>query len=236
VRVLEAAGYRVRVVGDDACCGLTWITTGQLDQARARMSHTVEVLARHLDGGDRLVALEPSCLSAVRGDGPALAATPDAARVAGELRSLAELLTTTPGWAPPSLDGVEVVAQPHCHQYAVVGWEADAALLRHAGVRLTTVSGCCGLAGNWGAERGHHDVSMAIAGLQLAPALDRAPGAVVLAAGFSCRPPLAQLGRGRGRHLAELLDPAAASAAREVRPARLAGSRRQLAGSATDRE
>jgi FAD/FMN-containing dehydrogenase/Fe-S oxidoreductase len=208
-RVLEAAGYRVDVVGDDACCGLTWLTTGQLDQARARMTRTVEVLGHRLDAGERLVALEPSCLSAVRGDGPVLVGTPAADRVAQNLRSLAELLTATPGWEPPSLQGVAVVAQPHCHQYAVVGWDTDAALLRRAGAAVDQVSGCCGLAGNWGAEKGHHDVSMAIAGLQLVPALDRArPGTVVLADGFSCRTQLEQLGRGPGHHLAQLLDQA----------------------------
>lgn len=209
VRVLEAAGYQVDVVGDEACCGLTWLTTGQLDQARQRMSRTVEILAGRLDEGQRLVALEPSCLSAVRGDGPALVGTEAAGRVAANLHSLAELLTTTPSWEPPSLQGIQVVAQPHCHQYAVLGWDADAALLRRAGAEVQQVAGCCGLAGNWGAERGHHDVSLAIAGLHLTPALDRAgPETVVLADGFSCRAQLEQLGRIPGRHLAELLDQA----------------------------
>ncbi|MEO6821489.1 MAG: FAD-linked oxidase C-terminal domain-containing protein, partial [Candidatus Nanopelagicales bacterium] len=207
VRVLEAAGYRVDVVGDEACCGLTWLTTGQLDQARARMTRTVEALTQRLDAGQCLVALEPSCLSAVRGDGPALLGTPAAERVAQNLHSFAELLTATPGWEAPSLHEVHVLAQPHCHQYAVVGWDVDAALLRGAGAQLDQVSGCCGLAGNWGAEHGHHDLSMAIAGLQLVPALDRAaPGTIVLADGFSCRTQLEQLGHGPGHHLAELLD------------------------------
>jgi FAD/FMN-containing dehydrogenase/Fe-S oxidoreductase len=207
VRVLERAGYGVELVGDDACCGLTWLTTGQLDEARSRMTRTVDALDDRLDAGRQLVALEPSCLSAVRGDGPALVGSPAAHRVAGHLRSLAELLTATPGWRPPALSGLEVVAQPHCHQYAVLGWDLDAALLRDAGARVTQVPGCCGLAGNWGAETGHHQVSMAIAGLHLRPALDRAgPGSVVLADGFSCRTQVDQLGRGPAQHLAELLD------------------------------
>jgi Fe-S oxidoreductase len=82
-------------------------------------------------------------------------------------------------------------------------------MLRRAGAAVDQVSGCCGLAGNWGAEKGHHDISMVIAGLQLAPALDRAQsGTVVLADGFSCRTQLEQLSRGPGMHLAQLLDPA----------------------------
>jgi Fe-S oxidoreductase len=101
---------------------------------------------------------------------------------------------------------VEVVAQPHCHHAAVLGWAADERLLRRAGATVTRLGGCCGLAGNWGVERGHHDVSVTIAGQQLLPAVERAgPDAVVLADGFSCRTQLDQLADRRGLHLAELL-------------------------------
>ena len=99
-----------------------------------------------------------------------------------------------------------MVAQPHCHHHAVMGWSADAALLGDAGATVTRLGGCCGLAGNWGVERGHHDVSLAWPRKQLLPAvtgLDAA--AVVLADGFSCRTQLDQLTDRRGIHLAELL-------------------------------
>ena len=130
----------------------------------------------------------------------------EAERVAGATRTLAELLMSTPGWEPPSLAGVEVVAQPHCHHAAVLGWSADEALLHRAGARVTRLGGCCGLAGNWGVERGHHDVSVAIAEQQLLPAVRDLPeDAVVLADGFSCRTQLDQLADRRGLHLAELL-------------------------------
>jgi Fe-S oxidoreductase len=126
--------------------------------------------------------------------------------VAAGTRTLAELLTSTPGWAPPSLAGLEIVAQPHCHHASVLGWAADAALLERAGARVTRLGGCCGLAGNWGVERGHHDVSVTIAEQQLLPAVrDLDAGAVVLADGFSCRTQLDQLAGRRGQHLAELL-------------------------------
>jgi Fe-S oxidoreductase len=206
VRVLEAAGYRVQVPADPACCALTWITTGQLDAARAVLGRTVRTLVPLVDAGIPVVGLEPSCTAVLRGDAAELLDDPAAARVAKGTRTLAELLTSTPGWAPPRLDGLKVVAQPHCHHHSVLGWSADAALLADAGASVTRLGGCCGLAGNWGVERGHHDVSVAIAGQQLVPAVtDLAAEAVVLADGFSCRTQLEQLGERRGVHLAELL-------------------------------
>jgi Fe-S oxidoreductase len=205
-RVLEAAGYRVQVPGSDTCCGLTWITTGQLDAARTILGTTVATLAPLAAAGIPVVGVEPSCTAVLRSDAVELVGGPEAERVAQATRTLAELLTATPGWAPPSLAGLEVVAQPHCHHNAVLGWSADAALLHRAGARVTRLGGCCGLAGNWGVERGHHDVSVAIAEQQLLPAV-RGLGedAVVLADGFSCRTQLDQLACRRGRHLAELL-------------------------------
>jgi Fe-S oxidoreductase len=206
VRVLEAAGYRVQVPGADTCCGLTWITTGQLDAARAILGTTVATLAPLAEAGVPIVGVEPSCTAVLRGEALELVGGPDAERVAGATRTLAELLTGTAGWTPPALDGLEVVAQPHCHHASVLGWAADAALLERAGARVTRLGGCCGLAGNWGVERGHHDVSVAIAEQQLLPAVrDLGADAVVLADGFSCRTQLDQLSDRQGQHLAELL-------------------------------
>ena len=102
----------------------------------------------------------------------------------------------TPGWVPPDLSGVVAVAQPHCHQHAVLGWEPDRVLLARAGTEVTSVGGCCGLAGNFGAERGHYDVSVAVAETALLPAVGAAgPDAVILADGFSCRSPARPPGR-----------------------------------------
>ena len=205
-RVLEAAGYRVQVPGADTCCGLTWITTGQLDTARTILGATVDALAPLVDAGVPVVGVEPSCTAALRGEALELVGTPAAERVARGTRTLVEQLTATPGWEPPALDGLEIVAQPHCHHASVLGWSADAALLARAGAEVTRLGGCCGLAGNWGVERGHHDVSVTIAGQQLLPAVQDLPAdAVVLADGFSCRTQLDQLSGRRGQHLAELL-------------------------------
>jgi Fe-S oxidoreductase len=176
VAVLEAAGYEVRITGRNVCCGLTWISTGQLDGARRQLRRTLRALAPALDAGIPVVGLEPSCTAALRRDaGELLPGDRRAAALSGAVRTLAELLRSTEGWNPPDLSDISgsnaAVAQPHCHQHAVLGWEADAALLRAAGATVNAVGGCCGLAGNFGVERGHYDVSVAVAETALLPAV-----------------------------------------------------------------
>jgi FAD/FMN-containing dehydrogenase/Fe-S oxidoreductase len=208
VRVLGAAGYRVRVVEEPLCCGLTDIATGALERARDALGPTVAALADAVSDGAPLVGLEPSCLTVLRDDAlHLLPGDAGARRVAAAARPLARLLLDTPGWSPPDLSGTGVVAQPHCHEHATTGWTAEEELLRRSGADLTVVRGCCGLAGGWGLERGHHDVSVAIAELALLPAV-RSLGAdgVVCADGFSCRTQVADLAGRRSLHLAELLD------------------------------
>ncbi len=205
VELLEAAGYQVQIPPAGLCCALTWISTGQLDAARRISARTVAALLPAAASGVPVVGLEPSCLAALRGDAAELLDTADARTVAGATRTLAEVLAEA-GWEPPSLAGRHVVAQPHCHHAAVLGWEADADLLRRTGADVTRVGGCCGLAGNFGVERGHYDVSVAVAGNALLPAVRAAgPDAVVLADGFSCRTQVADLADRPGIHLAELL-------------------------------
>jgi FAD/FMN-containing dehydrogenase/Fe-S oxidoreductase len=207
VTVLEAAGYEVQVTGRQVCCGLTWISTGQLDGARRQLRKTLRALRPALDAGTPVVVLEPSCAAALRRDAAELLpGDKHAAALGGAVKTLAELLTATDGWTPPDLSDVTGVAQPHCHQHAVLGWTADAALLRQAGASVKAVGGCCGLAGNFGVERGHYDVSVAVAETALLPAVRAADaGATVLADGFSCRTQLDQLAGIPGTHLAELL-------------------------------
>jgi Fe-S oxidoreductase len=119
--------------------------------------------------------------------------------------TLAELLQRTPQWSPPDLTGLELVVQPHCHHASVIGWQADATLLAATGATVTTVGGCCGLAGNFGVEKGHYEVSVKVAEHDLLPAVAAHPDAVVLADGFSCRIQLAQLADRKAITLAELL-------------------------------
>ncbi len=206
VRVLEAAGYAVQVTDGPVCCGLTWISTGQLDGARRQLRRSLRALEPAVRGGTPVVGLEPSCTAVLRGEvTELLPADPRAGQARAATRTLAELLAETPGWAPPDLDGLRAVAQPHCHHHAVMGWHADSALLARAGAQVTAVGGCCGLAGNFGVERGHYAVSQAVAETALLPAVRAAKDAAVLADGFSCRTQLDQLAGVSGVHLAQLL-------------------------------
>ena len=212
IRVLQDAGYEVIVPAEDACCGLTWISTGQLEGARKRLVALLGVLGPFAVNGVPIIGVEPSCTALLRSDLVDLVPDdPRAAAVARATRTLAELLTAPdpagPGaWAPPSLEGVTVVAQPHCHHHSVMGYDADLALLRAGGADVRTLAGCCGLAGNFGMERGHYDVSVAVAENALLPALRAAePGTVLLADGFSCRTQANDLASVQGMHLAQLL-------------------------------
>jgi FAD/FMN-containing dehydrogenase/Fe-S oxidoreductase len=206
VQVLEDAGFDVRVPSGPVCCGLTWISTGQLDAARRILGRTVRTLREAAADGAPIVGLEPSCTGVLRSEARELLPPAEADPVAASVHTLAELLATVEGWEPPSLAGTEVVAQPHCHHHSVMGWSPDAALLERAGATVTRLGGCCGLAGNFGVERGHYEVSVAVAEQQLLPAVRSAgDGAVVLADGFSCRTQLADLTTRRGVHLAQLL-------------------------------
>jgi FAD/FMN-containing dehydrogenase/Fe-S oxidoreductase len=208
--LLRAAGYRVSLPSRSVCCGLPWITTGQLGGARRRLRRLLDVLSPLASQGMPIVGLEPSCVAVLRSD--LLELLPDDPRssaLAANVVTVAELLdapTPKEGWRP-DLSGVRVVAQPHCHQHAVMGYAADQGVLEACGADVTTVTGCCGMAGNFGMERGHYEVSVAIAEHSLLPALRGNPDAVLVADGFSCRTQAADLAGVAGTHLAQLLAP-----------------------------
>jgi FAD/FMN-containing dehydrogenase/Fe-S oxidoreductase len=193
---LEAAGLTVRVIDEKACCALTWTSTGQLDTARAILERTRAALAPYVDSGVPVLGIEPSCTAALRSDAGLGVVT------------LAELIDRL-DLPVPDLSGTNIVAQPHCHHASVLGWGADLALLERAGATVTRVAGCCGLAGNWGVEKGHYETSVAIAESHLLPAVRTARAAdadtVVLADGLSCALQLDDLEGVRALHLAELL-------------------------------
>lgn len=206
LEVLQEAGYRVHLPRGSVCCGLTWISTGQLEAARRQQQRTVDALFPYVQQGMTVLGIEPSCTAALRADLPDLLDSREAAAVASATKTLAELLNEDTDYRLPDLSGVEVLAQPHCHHHAVLGWDTDHALLKRAGATVTALGGCCGLAGNFGAEGGHYDVSVAVAETQLLPALRNAgPSTVVLADGFSCRTQIEHLSDFRVIHLAELL-------------------------------
>jgi FAD/FMN-containing dehydrogenase/Fe-S oxidoreductase len=211
VTVLTAAGYDVVVPDEQACCGLTWISTGQLDGARRRLDNLLKVLGPYAVNGIPILGLEPSCTAVLRSD--LLDLFPDdprAAAVAAATRTVAELLTepeTAPAsWQMPDLSDLKAVVQPHCHQHAVMGYQADEKLLRDGGAEIEVLAGCCGLAGNFGMQKGHYDVSVAVAENALLPALRRADeDTQYLADGFSCRTQAVHLAGVEGKALVEII-------------------------------
>lgn len=206
VKVLVRLGYEPRVLDQVACCGLTWISTGQLDGARREILRAASALAPWVERGVPIVGVEPSCTAVWRGD--AFEIAPDSAEVRmldGKVLTLAEFLKADEDFEAPDLSGHTIVAQPHCHHASVIGWEADAALLKATGADVRRVGGCCGLAGNFGVEIGHHEVSVKVFEHDLKPAVDAAPDAIVLADGFSCQTQLQSLAGRGSMSLAELL-------------------------------
>ena len=207
VDVLEANGF-APIIAPDACCGLTWITTGQLTGAKKHLASLLGVLAPFAASGIPIVGVEPSCTAVLRDDLlDLLPEDPRSGLVSSATHTLAEVLSAVPASerSLPRLEGVEIVAQPHCHHYSVMGWDADQALLESLGARVTRLEGCCGLAGNFGMEADHYDLSVAVASHSLLPSLSAKPDAVYLADGFSCRTQAAQLAGRGGVHLATLL-------------------------------
>ncbi len=206
-QLLVRLGYEPQVLDETACCGLTWITTGQLDGARRQLQPAARVLADYVHRGVPIVGVEPSCTAVWRSDAPEL--LPEDENVAllnGKILTLAEFLAADADFTPPDLSGHAIVAQPHCHHASVIGWQADAALLAKTGAEVIRVSGCCGLAGNFGVERGHHEVSVQIFEQNLGPALaEGGTAAIVLADGFSCQTQLRGLADRPAMSLAELL-------------------------------
>ena len=210
VTVLEDAGFEVTVPDGEVCCGLTWISTGQLPIATRVLRRTLEVLRPALRDGTPVLVLEPSCAAVFRSDLPELLhGDEDAHRLAAQTYTLAELLAQkAPDWRPATQLDRRAVMQPHCHQHAVLGTDADRTVAAAAGVDLEVLdAGCCGLAGNFGFEDGHYDVSMACAEDKLLPALrDTDPGTLVIADGYSCRTQIEQSDVERTPvHLAEVL-------------------------------
>lgn len=222
VAVLEAAGFDVEVPHRTVCCGLTWISTGQLRVAKRVLRRTLTALRPALRASTPVVVLEPSCAAVFRSDLPELLyGDEDAHRLAEQTFTLGELLATKAAdWESPQI-AAAVVVQQHCHQHAVLdAYRDEQRLLADAGVDADLLdAGCCGLAGNFGFENGHYDVSVACAEDKLLPALRHAdPGALVLADGFSCRTQIRDLAPDRRPlHLAQVL--AAALAAHESRAA-----------------
>jgi FAD/FMN-containing dehydrogenase/Fe-S oxidoreductase len=211
VRVLERAGYAVELAGI-ACCGRAMLSKGFLHEARALARSQVPGLARRIAGGTPILGMEPSCLLTLADEWPELVPGPAVQRVA----AAAELAD---GWLAKQVKAgrcrLELGRQPeacvlhgHCHQKALRGPGGSAAALRLVpGLDVKVLdAGCCGMAGSFGYEREHFDVSAKIAGLELLPALRAAPEAVVAATGTSCRHQIHDLAGRHARHPLEVIE------------------------------
>jgi Fe-S oxidoreductase len=246
VEVLESAGWTVELPAEPLCCGLTWISTGQLATGKKILKKTVDALAAHVRSGGYVVGLEPSCTAVFRSDAVELFPDDqDVLRLRDHTKTLAELLTEhTPGYQPPAIRR-KALAQVHCHQHAIMKWDADEKLLKDAGVDVEHMeTGCCGLAGDFGFQAGHGEISEQIAERALLPKLRAAnQGAVILADGFSCRTQVHELDSGgrEAMHLAELLAtagnlsydrPEQAAAVRQAPPGKAARAALLTAGAA----
>jgi Fe-S oxidoreductase len=207
VRVLETAGYRVLLV-DRKCCGRPLISKGLLEEAREHSRWNVARLAPYASRGVPIVGLEPSCLLTLRDETVDLVRTDDARTVARQSFLFEEFLLRERAAGlemPFDGHGKKALLHGHCHQKAMVGTAPTVAALRWAGYEVSEVdSGCCGMAGSFGFEREHYDISVSLGQRRLAPAVMAArPDTVVVAPGVSCRQQIEHLAGRRAKHPAE---------------------------------
>jgi Fe-S oxidoreductase len=180
-----------------------------LDLAEAYLRKVLSMLSDEIRAGTPVVGVEPSCVAIFKDELLKLwPMNQDAKRLAEQTHHFADFLVSyADGWAPPQLRG-KALLHGHCHQQATGGTEPDTKLLERMGLEVEKLdSGCCGMAGGWGYEQGHYDVSIACAERALLPRVrEAAAHTLIVADGFSCRSQIeqAQTGR-RALHLAEVL-------------------------------
>jgi FAD/FMN-containing dehydrogenase/Fe-S oxidoreductase len=220
VEVLEDAGCEVVVPERTLCCGRPLYDWGFLAQAKALLQHVLTDLREEIRAGTPIVGLEPSCVSVFRDEAPNLLhGHTDVRRLAAQTHTLTEYLTSI-GYQPPKLDGRALV-HGHCHHKSVLDFESELDLLRATGLRIDVPdTGCCGMAGAFGFERGdHYEVAVAAGERVLLPAVRAAPtDAYVITGGFSCREQIEQSTDRQVIHPAQLLALAIRQANAEGRP------------------
>ena len=206
VRVLEAAGFGIVLPETRLCCGRPFYDFGWLAQAKRYWRRILARLRNEIRAGTPVVGLEPSCVSAFRDELVNLFPhDEDARRLAQQVKTLAEFLRDV-DWQPPR-HTAKALVHAHCHHRAVLGLEADRALLDRLGLDWTLLdSGCCGLAGSFGFERDKYELSLAIGERVLLPAVrNAAPETLIVSDGFSCREQIAHGTERRAMHLAEVI-------------------------------
>jgi FAD/FMN-containing dehydrogenase/Fe-S oxidoreductase len=208
VEVLESAGFGVSLPGERLCCGRPLYDFGMLATAKRLLAKAVAALSPHVEAGRPVLVLEPSCAAVFRDELPELFPKDErAARLSQATVLFAELLDREAPHYAPAPPARSALVQFHCHQRALFGVEADRRTLARFGVDFAVPdAGCCGMAGAFGFEESHYDVSIDIGERLLLPEVRKcAPGTLIVADGFSCREQIAQATGRRPLHLAEVL-------------------------------
>jgi len=208
-RLLERLGYRVELA-EKWCCGRPLISKGMLGEAQAHARLNVSALGPFALRGVPIVGLEPSCLLTLRDEYPDLIRDETASAVARQAFLLEEFLLEeqkTGRLVWPERSGGRVLLHGHCHQKALSGTASTVLVLRAAGYEVSEIdAGCCGMAGSFGFEKEHYELSVAIARRKLVPTIEAVGRDVTIAAaGISCRQQIEHLTDRRARHPAELL-------------------------------
>jgi Fe-S oxidoreductase len=207
---LRQAGYQVSLA-QKKCCGRPMISKGMLQQAKENAAWNVSQLAPFVNRGVAVVGLEPSCLLTLRDEYPELLRSETAKLVAENSFLFEEFVVREQEkgrMATQSAEcGRKALLHGHCHQKALAGTAATMTVLRQAGCAVTEVdSGCCGMAGSFGFEKEHYDLSLVIGNRRLAPAVMAAGADVeIVAPGISCRQQIEHLTGRKAKHPAEVL-------------------------------
>jgi FAD/FMN-containing dehydrogenase/Fe-S oxidoreductase len=223
VEALEDAGFHVVVPQMHLCCGRPLYDYGMLDLAESYLRNVLSSLRDEIRAGTPVVGIEPSCVAVFRDELTGLwPMNQDAKRLKGQTFHFSEFLTThAEAWSPPELHR-KAILHGHCHQRATGGTGPDKDLLTKMGVDVEELdAGCCGMAGGWGYEHGHYDVSMACGERVLLPkAREAARDTLIVTDGFSCRSQIEQGQTGRrALHAAQVV-----ALARDFGPAGPPGS------------
>jgi len=207
--VLEEAGYKVKIPGQTLCCGRPLYDPGFLDKAKDLLQQILDALRDDIHAGTPVVGVEPSCVAVFRDELCNLMPNDeDAKRLKKQTFTLAEfLLNETESYEIPKLNR-KALLHGHCHHDAIMKLDAEQQLLEKMQLDFDTLdSGCCGMAGYFGYEKGeHYEVSIKAGERVLLPAVrDADEETLIIADGFSCREQIEQLTDRKGLHLAEVL-------------------------------
>lgn len=204
VRLFAAAGVRVHLP-EVVCCGRPMLSEGLIDEARENARRNLEILAPMLEWGIPLVGLEPSCILTMRDDYRKLLPGDERVEKLAEATRLFEEALLELDAELPLREGPPVLLHGHCHQKALVGTGPTEEALGLAADVEVVDSGCCGMAGLFGYEKGHYEVSMKMGERRLFPAVREAGERVVVAPGTSCREQILDGTDRRALHPAEYL-------------------------------